>query len=67
MKQRDFYWVNKISIFLIVTIFFGIISLLNILQFNASYIQEERDELQIFKKQIEWAIKPILQQKNIKL
>lgn len=65
MKQRDFYWVNKISIFLIVTIFFGIISLLNILQFNASYIQEERDELQIFKKQIEWAVKPILQQKNM--
>lgn len=67
MKQRDFYWVNKIVIFLIITIFFGLISILNILQFNASYIQEERDELQIFKKQIEWAVKPILQQNNYKL
>ena len=67
MKQRDLYWVNKIAVFLVITLFFGIVSLLNILQFNASYIQEEKDELQIFKKQIEWAIEPILQQGNISL
>lgn len=65
MKQRDLYWVKQITIFLFITIFFGIISIINILQFNASYIQEERDELLIFKKQIEWAINPILQKNNI--
>lgn len=67
MKQRDLYWVNQIFIFLIITVFFGIVSILNVLQFNASYMQEEQEELKIFKRQIEWAIKPILQQKNNKL
>lgn len=67
MKQRDLYWVKQITIFLFITIFFGIISIINILQFNASYIQEERDELQIFKKQIEWAINPILQKNDTDL
>lgn len=67
MKQRDLYWVKQIIVFLITTVFFGLISILNILQFNASYIQEEREELQIFRRQIEWAINPILQQKNYDL
>lgn len=47
--------------------FFGIVSLLNILQFNASYMQEEQDELSIFRRQVEWAIKPILQKKDTDL
>ena len=64
MKKRDLYWVNLIVIFLLVTIFFAIMTVFNILQFNTSYIQEEKEELQIYKKQIEWAIKPILEQKN---
>ena len=67
MKQRDLYWVKQITIFLFITIFFGIISIINILQFNSSYIQEEREELQIFKKQIEWAISPILQKNDMAL
>ena len=64
MKKRDLYWVNLIVIFLLITIFFAIMTVFNILQFNTSYIQEEKEELQIYKKQIEWAIKPILEQKN---
>lgn len=67
MKQRDLYWIRQIIVFLIITVFFGIISILNILQFNTSYMQEEQEELQIFKRQIEWAIKPILHQKNNQL
>lgn len=67
MKQRDLYWVKQIVIFLVTTVVFGFISVLNILQFNASYMQEEQEELLIFKRQIEWAIKPILQQGNTKL
>ncbi len=42
-------------------------SLLNILQFNASYMQEEREELQVFRRQIEWAVTPILEKNNIAL
>lgn len=64
MKQRDLYWVNQIVVFFMITIVFGVISVINILQFNASYMQEEQEELQIFKRQIEWAVKPILQQNN---
>ena len=60
MKKRDSYWVNRIFAFLLITLVFGMISLFNILQFNSSYIQEEREELQVFKRQIEWAIKPYL-------
>lgn len=67
MKQRDLYWVKQIVIFLVITIFFGAISVLNILQFNASYMKEEQEELQIFKRQIEWAISPILVLKNNEL
>lgn len=67
MKQRDLYWVRQIIVFLMITAFWGIISILNILQFNTSYMQEEREELQIFKRQIEWAVTPILKQNNNKL
>ncbi len=67
MKRRDLYWAKHIFLFLLITIFFGIISIINIVQFNTSYIEEEQEELQIFKKQIEWAIEPILKQKDIAL
>ena len=37
---------------------------LHLIQFNRSYMQEEQSELQIFTKQIIWAIKPILDRKD---
>lgn len=64
MKKRDLYWVNKISIFLLITLFFGIISIFNIIQFNASYMAEEQEELQVFKRQIEWAIELIIENRG---
>lgn len=64
MKKRDLYWVNRILGFLLITLIFGIISLFNIIQFNSSYMQEEYEELQFFKKQIEWAINPYLKDRN---
>lgn len=64
MKKRDLYWVNKIILFLGITLVFGTISIFNILQFNASFMEEEREELQVFKRQIEWAITPFLEQNN---
>lgn len=66
MKKRDLYWINKIIIFLLITLIFGGISILNILQFNDSFIKEERAELQVFTKQIEWATKPLLAKNDIK-
>lgn len=64
MKKRDKFWVNNILIFLFIIIVFAVISLFNILQFNNSYMQEEQEELHVFKRQIEWAVKPILTQKD---
>lgn len=65
MKQRDKFWVYKLLQFLAIIFIFAIISLYNILQFNHSYINEEREELQIFKRQIEWSVKPILKNNNL--
>lgn len=67
MKKRDSYWVNRIIGFLLITLFFGAISLFNIIQFNSTYMQEEREELQVFKRQIEWAIKPYLKSKDFSM
>lgn len=39
---------------------------LHLIQFNKSYMQEEKNELQVFTKQIIWAIKPILDNKDYK-
>ena len=64
MKKRDLYWVKNILVFLLITIIFTIISAFNLLQFNSSYMEEECEELQLYKRQIEWAIKPILEQNN---
>lgn len=64
MKKRDVFWVNRIVVFFTVTIVFGIISLFNILLFNSSYMEEEHEELSVFKKQIEWVIIPFIEQKN---
>ena len=64
MKKRDLYWVNQIILFMLTALILGAISLFNILQFNASYMDEEREELQVFKRQIEWAVTSFLEHKN---
>lgn len=66
MKKRDRFWVNRILCFLVIVLFYAIISFCNIVQFNNIYILEEKQELTLFKKQIEWAIKPFLEKKDFK-
>ena len=66
IKKRDLYWIKRIIAFLIITLIFGAISLFNLIQFNTSYMQEEREELQVFKRQIEWAVTPLIKNNNIK-
>ena len=39
---------------------------LHLIQFNRSYMLEEKNELQLFTKQIIWAIRPILDKKDYK-
>ena len=66
MKKREFFWLSKLLLALIIILFFSFIALNNIFQFNTSYMQEEKEELQIYKRQIEWAIIPFLKNKDYK-
>lgn len=64
MKKRDKYWLNRLLQALIIISIFVFISLFNIIQFNHSYMEEEREELQVFTRQIEWAVLPYLKNKD---
>ena len=64
MKKRDRFWINRILLILAVLILFVVVSLYNIIQLNGSYIAEEKSEHDIFIRQIEWAITPILESQN---
>lgn len=64
MNKRDKFWINNLLCFAGIILIFTIISLYNVLLFNKSYMQEEKSELQVFQKQIEWAIKPYLANKD---
>lgn len=66
MKKREFFWLSKLLLALIIILFFSFIALNNIFQFNTSYMQEEKEKLQIFKRQIEWTIIPFLKNKDYK-
>lgn len=64
MKKRDKYWLTRLLESLIIILIFVSISLFNILQFNHSYMEEEQEELQVFARQIEWAVLPYLKNKD---
>ncbi len=64
MKKRDIFWLKQLLYFLIIIMIFAGISIFNIIHFNNSYMNEEQEELQIFKRQIIWVIKPYLKDKN---
>jgi len=67
MKKRDKFWLNKILWNATVFFIFILVSLYNIIQFNNSYIQEEKSEIYVYRTQVEWAVTPILKEKNIPL
>lgn len=49
MKKRDLYWIKEIGIFVLITLILGVIAVFGILRFNASYMAEEQEELQVSK------------------
>lgn len=65
MKKRDEYWLYRMLGFLAIILFFAGTSFYNIVQFNNSYMQEEKKEIEIFAKQIEWGITPYLKNNDI--
>ncbi len=60
MKKRDIYWIQWLIVFFSSIVLFGGIFFFSLIQFNTSYIQEEKDELNVFQKQIIWAVTPYL-------
>ena len=64
MKKRDVYWLTKLFQGAVIVIIFVVISLVNIIQFNTSYMDEEQEEMQVLTRQIEWAVKPYLSVKD---
>ncbi len=64
MNKRDKFWIYRLLWFLGIIVVFTVLSFYNIIQFDASYMEEEKAELKIFQKQIEWAIMPYLKEKN---
>lgn len=66
MNKREKFWLkNLIWIAMILFIFIGIY-FASIYKFNKAYMEEEFQELPIFQKQIEWAVTPILKNKDLK-
>lgn len=61
MKKRDKFWLRSFLQILFVGLVLVSISIYNIVQFNNSYIQEEKNEINIFEKQIKWSVVPYLQ------
>ena len=66
MKKRDLFWLNRILIILVAGLIIAGISIFNIVQFNNSYIQEEKNELEIYRKQVEYNIISLMKNNNIK-
>ncbi len=65
MKKRDIYWIQWLFLFFGSIVLFSSIFFYSLVQFNSSYIEEEKDELYIFQKQILWATRPYLKTNNI--
>ena len=66
IKRRDVFWIKRIILAFIIAILFVFVSFFNLIQFNATFISSEISELNIFKKQISWAILPMLQNSDFK-
>ncbi len=65
MKKRDLFWLNRILLILFTGLIFIGISIFNIVQFNNTYIQEEKNELEIYGKQVEYTVSSLLRNNNI--
>lgn len=64
MNKREKSWINNLLWFSGFMVIFIALSMFNILKFNSSYMAEEQSELVIFQKQTEWAILPLLKNKD---
>lgn len=64
MNKREKFWINNLLWFSGFMVVFIGLSMFNILKFNSSYMAEEQSELKIFQTQTEWALLPLLKDKD---
>ncbi len=65
MKTRDRFLISLplyIALFVLISVF---MALSHLIEFNTSYLKEEGYELKIFYKQMEWALKPYLENNDL--
>lgn len=67
INKREKFWIQNLLWLTGLVFVFALISLFNIHTFNNSYMEEERQELFVFEKQIEWALRPYLEKKDLKM
>jgi len=65
MKRRDIFWISRLVFIFLIVLVFGVISIYNILQLSNTYILDEKHEIEIYRKQIEWIIVPLLKNGKI--
>lgn len=66
MKTRDRFLISLPLYGAVLMLVSVLMSLSHLIEFNASYLNEERSELKIFYKQVEWVLKPYLEKKDFK-
>ncbi len=67
MKKRDKFLIS-LPLYGAVFVLISVLMALNhLIDFNSSYMKEEHSELRIFYKQVEWALKPYLANKNFEM
>lgn len=67
INKREIFWLINLLWLAGLVLLFVLISLFNIRSFNNSYMEEERQELFVFENQVEWALKPYLENHDINM
>lgn len=66
MRIRDRFLISLPLYVAVVVLISVVMSLYHLVDFNSTYMKEERSELKVFYKQIEWVVKPYLEKSDFK-
>ena len=66
MKIRDRFLISLPLYGALLVLISVVLSFYHLVDFNSTYMKEERSELKVFYKQIEWVVKPYLEKSDFK-
>ena len=66
MKIRDRFLISLPLYGALLVLISVVFSFYHLVDFNSTYMKEERSELKVFYKQIEWVVKPYLEKSDFK-